>query len=151
MTVCEETREERKRRHVVVVRRGAEGSTTILELFFVLSLQYFVTQPAVRLRLGGRGCPRVVNPGRQFSKRYGQSGDVRIDMRSLGDEVGFCRTPLYHSRIRDGSSRSSGFWVKSMQCDALQRGRRKWGIFASLGGCTSVLTAAEKPIDLLGL
>ena len=40
----------------------------------------------------------------------------------------------------NGSSRSSasGF---GMQCDALQPGRRKWGIFASLGGCTWVLTA----------
>ena len=112
MTVCEETREERKRRHVVVVRRGAEGSTTILELFF------FSLSSILCISTSGQTSPRWKRlsqsrePRATISKRYGQFGDVRIDMRSLGDEVGFCRTPLYHSRIRDGSSRSSGFWVK---------------------------------------
>ena len=32
MTVCEETREE-KRRHVAAVRRGVDGSTSILDFF----------------------------------------------------------------------------------------------------------------------
>ena len=71
--MCEETREE-KRRHVAAERRGAEGSTSILD-FFLFNLKINQRSDFA----SEEGCPRVVNPGRLATVRSVAVGDVRID------------------------------------------------------------------------
>ena len=60
--MCEETSEE-KRSHVAAVRRGAEGSTSIVDFFFFLQ-DCELSQRSDFASV--EGSPRVVKPGRQF-------------------------------------------------------------------------------------